>query len=216
MRIIGTFTPLCVLLSSMVASKEIGGTKEMNMNMNMYMTMGKKSLLKEPSLRSIVKNVGGEEDSIRTLLKTEIGNENNNHENENAQGKEASRALQEQTQDAGGKEAVGSGAGVNIPLQPIDPTQQQGQQQNPNQNQIPGGEIPNANASADTGTKIAEENESNSTLLIILLLGLAFGAYMAKKRSMENGAYKGRWIVGSQDPDDHDYNVRTLNSGQEM
>lgn len=214
MRIIRTFIPLCVLLSSMVASKEIGGTKEMNMNM--HMKMGKKSLLKEPSLRSIVNNVGGEEDSIRTLLKTEIGNENNNHENENAQGKEASRALQEQTQEAGGEEAVGSGsgAGVEIPQQPIDPTQQQGQQQNPNQNQIPGGEIPNA--SADTGTKTAEENESNSTLLIILLLGLAFGAYMAKKRSMENSAYKGRWIVGSQDPDDHDYNVRTLNSGQEM
>lgn len=60
--------------------------------------------------------------------------------------------------------------------------------------------------------KEEDDDDSSGVPLPILLLGFAFGAYMIRKRLLDNNAYQGRWIVGSHDPDEHDaYNTGTLN-----
>jgi hypothetical protein len=60
-------------------------------------------------------------------------------------------------------------------------------------------------------------DDGDSTTLIILFIAVLFAAYMARKRMLSNKEYEGRWIVGNHDPDEgDDYNVRTLNAGQEM
>lgn len=68
-----------------------------------------------------------------------------------------------------------------------------------------------------TDAEDVDEEESDLLLISFLLLGLGVGAYMARRRFIDNSLYEGRWIVGNQDPDEtDDYNVRSLNAGQEM
>jgi hypothetical protein len=82
-------------------------------------------------------------------------------------------------------------------------SQEGGQQQQKQQQMVKGGDD--------------DDEDGDSTMLIILFIAVLFAAYMARKRMLSNKEYEGRWIVGNHDPDEgDDYNVRTLNAGQEM